>query len=316
MTSARTLLSIVITSVAFIGLATSAGAQAVDIPALATGTTGPSSWANAGYAHQFETDVDSSSAEMSRHSVQIVAGQRAQASDDVFVLGNLAYNGTYYDFDKGRGPATRLVWDDIHQVTLALGVGWKIDENWTLVGLALGRAAGEGGATVRDTLTGGGAAVIDYKWSDDLSTGIIIGALSQLEDSAALLVVPTVDWSFSEGWLFHFGLVGMTHPGVGPEISWRSDDLQLAFGGSYQTRRYRLDSRSIGSPESKGIGEERSFPIFARASWLPNDNVSLGITGGVAVGGQIRSGTKSGTKILKEDYDPAPFVGVQVGFRF
>jgi hypothetical protein len=37
---------------------------------------------------------------------------------------------------------------------------------------------------------------------------------------------------------------------------------------------------------------------------------------GVALGGEIRSENSSGSKIFKEDYGPAPIVGLQANFKF
>ena len=299
-------------------LAPSAWGQGIDIPMLVTGTHGPDSWMSAQWAHQFEVDVDrgddGSRAKMARDSLQLVAGHRFELSDGVFMVANAAYQGTYYDFSNGGGPETQLRWNGIHQGTAMLGVGWTVNESWTLVGLGLGRISGEAGAHVGDSLTGGGALVVDYEWSETLSTGLIIGVLSQLEDSVGILPIPTVDWRFSDGWLLHFGIVGMAYPGVGPEVSYRSDNWEIAMGGSYQSRRYRLDERS--GPTNEGIGQETSFPIYARAGWSPNKNVSLGVTVGVTVGGEIRSGRESGSRIFKEDYDPAPMAGLQASFRF
>jgi hypothetical protein len=304
-------------------LAPSAWGQGIDIPMLVTGTHGPDTWTSAQYAHQFEVKVDKPSkavdrdgtrAEMARDSLQIVAGHRFQLNDDVFMVANAAYQGTYYDFAKGTGSLTQLRWSGIHQGTVMLAVGWKVDESWTLVGLGLGRISGEAGADFGDSLTGGGALVVDYEWSETLSTGLIIGVLSQLEDSAGLLPIPTVDWRFSDGWLLHFGVVGMTYPGVGPEVSYRSDKWEVAMGGSYQSRRYRLDERSGSTNE--GIGQETSFPIYVRAGWSPNENVSLGVTAGVTVGGEIRSGDESGRRVFKENYNAAPMAGLQASFRF
>ena len=53
-----------------------------------------------------------------------------------------------------------------------------------------------------------------------------------------------------------------------------------------------------------------------RAAWRPNENASIGAMVGVSLGGQIRSGNSSGTKILKEDYDPATFLGLQASYSF
>jgi hypothetical protein len=313
MTSARNSFTIVMASAVFIVLAPSAWGQRIDIPLIVTGAHGPNTWMSVHYAHQFEADVDNSTAEMERNSVQVVAGHRFEVRDDVFLVGNVAYHGSYYDFSNGN-DRSQLRWSDIHQATLTLGVGWKVDEHWTLMALGMGRTAGESGADFGDTLTGGSTFVVDYRWSENLSTGLMLGVLSQLEDSVAIIPVPTVDWRFADGWRFHLGMVGLAHPGVGPEISYRSDTWEFALGGSYQKRRYRLDDRA--GPTNEGIGQEISFPIFARAAFAPNQNMNFGLMAGVALGGELRSGADGGSKVFKNDYDPAPIIGVQANFRF
>jgi hypothetical protein len=313
MISARNSLTIVMTSAVFMLLAPSAWGQPIDIPWIATGTHGTNTWMGVNYVHQFEADVDNSTAEMERDSVQVVAGHRHEVGDGIFLVGNAAYHGSYYDFSNGN-DRSQLLWDDIHQGTLALGAGWTVDENWTFVAIAMGRSAGESGADFGDTLTGGGALFVNYRWSEDLSTGVVLGVLSQLEDSAAILPIPTVEWRFADGWRFHLGMVGLAHPGVGPEISYRSDKWEFALGGSFQKRRYRLDDRA--GPTNEGIGQEISFPLFVRASFVPNENMNFGLMAGVALGGELRSGADGGSKVFKNDYDPAPIIGLQANFRF
>ena len=313
MTSARNSFTIVMASAVFIVLAPSAWGQAIDLPSIVTGIHGPNTWMGVNYTHQFEADVDNSTAEMDRDSVQAVVGHRFEVGDSVFLVGNLSYQGSYYDFSNGN-DRSQLLWDNIHEATLMLGVGWRAGENWTLVALGLGQTSGESGADFGDTLTGGVALAVDYKWSERLSTGALLGVQSQLEDSAAIIPVPTIDWRFADGWLFHFGLVRLAYTGVGPEISYRSERWQFALGGSYQTRRYRLDDRA--GPTNEGIGQEISFPIFARAAFAPNQNMNFGLMAGVALGGELRSGADGGSKVFKNDYDPAPFIGLQANFWF
>jgi len=313
MASARSTFTIVMASAVFIVLAPSAWGDVIDIPSLVTGIRAPSTWMGVHYAHQFEVDVDNSTAKIERDSVQVNLGHRFDLGDGVFLVANLAYHGSYYDFSRGN-DRSQLLWEDIHQGTLGLGVGWTVGEKWTLVLLGLGRTAGESGADFGDTLTGGGGLAVDYKWSEDLSIGATFGVVSQLEDSVGFVPLPTVDWRFADGWRFHLGRIGMVHPGVGPEISYRSENWEFALGGSLQKRRYRLDSRA--GPTNEGIGQEISFPIFARASFAPNQNMSFGLMAGVALAGEIRSGADGGSKVFKNDYDPAPFVGVRANFRF
>jgi hypothetical protein len=313
MTATRYSFTTVVVSAVFIVLAPSAWGQAIDIPSLATGIHGPSTWMGVQYAHQFEADVDNSTAEMARDSLNVTVGHRFKVGDGVFLIGNLAYQGNYYDFSRGN-DRSQLLWDDIHQGSLALGVGWTAGENWTIVVLGTGKTSGEGGADFGDTLTGGVLLAVDYKWSEKLSTGALIGAVSQLEDSVAFVPLPTVDWRFADGWRFHLGMIGLVYPGAGPEISYRSEKWQFGVGGSFQKRRFRLDDRA--GPTNEGIGQEISFPIFVRASFAPNQNMNFGVMAGIALGGELRSGADGGSKVFKDDYDPAPIIGVQANFLF
>ncbi len=314
MISARNSFAIVMASAVFMVLVPSAWGQAVDIPSIVTGTDGPKTWMGVHYAHQFEADVDNSTAEMERDSLQINVGHRIEMEDGVFLVGNLAYQGSYYDFSNGNDKS-QLLWSNIHQTTLMLGVGWTVGENWTLAVLAMGRSAGESGADFGDTLTGGAALAIDYSWSEDLELGAIIGVLSQLEDSAAFLPLPTIDWRFADGWRFQFGMVGMVYPGVGPQISYRMEKWEFSLAGSFQKRRFRLDDRP-DRETNEGIGQEISFPIFARFAFAPSEYMNMGLMAGFAVGGELRSGADGGSKVFKNDYDTAAIFGLQVNLRF
>lgn len=313
MASIRSFFTIGMGFALFAATATSAWGQAIDVTTIATGAHGTDTWVSVQYAHQFETDIDDTPAEMSRDSVQVLAGHRFQLSDDVYLVGNAAYQGSYYDFSNGSGPA-QLVWNDIHQGTLTLGVGWKASEKWTLVALALGRTSGESGADFGDTLTGGLGLAADYTWNENLSTGMILGVMSQLEDSAAVLPIPTIDWRFAESWRFQFGLVELAYPGIGPVLSYRAGSWMFAVGGCYQKRRFRLDDR-IG-PINEGIGQEQGFPVFARVGYAPTEKINLGFTLGTALGSEIRSEQNGGTRIFDKDYDPALILGLQANFRF
>ena len=84
------------TGIAFLALpAPSAWAQALDIPMIVTGAHGTNTWASLNYAHQFETDIDDTATEMERDSVQLIAGHRFQMTDDLFLVGNVSYQGSY-----------------------------------------------------------------------------------------------------------------------------------------------------------------------------------------------------------------------------
>lgn len=160
-------------------------------------------------------------------------------------------------------------------------------------------------ATIKDSTTAGAVAGFSYRSSDSLKLGLIVGAFSNIEDSVSLLPIPTVDWDFADDWAFHMGLVTAVDPGAGIEISYQmGDSMKLGLGASYQNRRFRLD-------DGDAVGQERSAPIFAIVGWNPTKKISLNLLAGVSVSGQLRLEDDDGDKLAKDDYDPAPFVGLK-----
>ena len=300
----------------------SASGQAVDIPLIVTGSQEQNSWVSGAVAHQVETGIDNtgtdSSGEFARTNVQLNLGHRFHVSDDLFVIGTGAYQGNYYNFDDAKfddAVPTDFRWSDIHRGTFMVGAGWRNDD-WSIIGLAIARTDGENGADWTDTLTGGAAVVVDYRWNEDLRTGLIIGAMSVLEDSVAIIPIPTVDWRFADDWRFHFGVIsGGAYPGVGPEITWQGKYWNLGLNASYQVRRYRLRERDDHAVDN-GIGQERSFPVLARIGYRASANFNISLNAGVVLGGEIRSGTSTGQRIAKEDYDPTPIVGAQAAYTW
>jgi hypothetical protein len=163
----------------------------------------------------------------------------------------------------------------------------------------------------------------DYHPSEDFSIGLIIGAFSALEDSLALFPVPTMKWKFAENWKLHVGMVAAVDPGVGAEVNWQvSETVSIGTGITFQTRRYRLASKtrftklSNSRRDKNGIGEETEVPVFAVIQWRPTEKTAIDLLGGVAFAGNVRVETNTGGRISDHDYDPAPFVGLKGTFSF
>ncbi len=304
---------------------TQARAQAVDIPAIVQANPkAPNTIVMAQYGYQFEADVDDDS-EIEKQTALFGVSHRIDFDEELsfFALGTYTFYG--YDIDSGvpnsRQGVANYRWDDVHRGVLAGILSYQVDEDWQLFGGALVRTWGEGGADFEDTLTGGALIGFDWAASDNLSLGLIVGAFSQLEDSAAIMPVPTIDWRFAEGWRFYTGLVSVFDPGVGAELTWQVvDELQVGAGLTFQNRRFRLDSRtpSVAGVRSDddGVAEERSTPVFATVRWRPTQKVMVDLLGGVTIGGQLRVESDTGGQIAEHDYDPAPFVGLRGTIAF
>jgi hypothetical protein len=293
-------------------LAPVAGLAQIVTPAISTGEEEKDTWTSVSYQHLFSTDIDDRSVDFDREAVLALVGHRFKLGEDWGLLTQAAYQLTDYNFTDDSGS----LWEDIHQFTVTAILTYQMNDAWTLLGGGIFRLSGEGGADFDEALTGGGVGGFLYRASDTFRGGLLIGAMSQIEGSTAVVPLPLVNWQMADAWRFKLGIQQLGAVGYGPEVIWTASDAwEFGVGASYQKRRYRLDFDEFASIPD-GVGEETSVPVFARVGWSPTTSVLLELTGGVAFGGEIRHGDSSGTKILKEDYDPAPIVGLRGHFLF
>jgi hypothetical protein len=240
---------------------------------------------------------------------------------------SLVMGGTYtlqnYDFSGGSsstGPQRNYYrWNDIHRGVLIGMVGHELNDRWRLIGGGMIRSWGEGGANFGDTLSGGVLTGFDYHPNENFSVGVLVGVISQLEDSIGLIPVPTMTWKFAEGWRWNVGMVSVFDPGVGSDISFAvSDQVTLGAGFTFQSRRFRLRDKnrvsSVNRPsrnDDGGVGQETEIPIFAMLRWRPTPKSSIDLIGGVAVGGNLRVEDEDGDRIADDSYDPAAILGLK-----
>jgi hypothetical protein len=266
----------------------------------------PNSWLSMSYAHLFETDIDGTPVEMERESFLAIAGHRFELSDSVGLATQASYQLSAYDFSDDLDS----LWEDINQVTLSMLVDWKLDERWSLLGGGLIRFSGEADADFEDALTGGGFGGFQYRWNENLETGLLLGVMSQIEDSAAVLPLPLVNWKFAESWKFHLGVSQLGAVGYGPELTWMaSENVEVGLGASYQRRRYRLN-------HGGRVGDESSMPIYLKLGWHPTPLSALELMAGVAVAGEVRQETVNGSKIFDKDTDATATISVRGHIRF
>ena len=293
-------------------LVPSGGLAQVDTPSIPVpADESTKSWAKLSYSHLFETDVDDSSLEVSRNTAMFIAGHRfGDPGNKLRFSLQGAYQLTDYDFSNDTG----LLWEDIHQFTLIGLMTYVLDAKWTLLGGGVFRLAGESGADFGDALTGGGFAGFLYSATEDLKLGVLLGAVSQLEDGAAVLPLPLVRWKLSDDWRFNLGAQHLGSVGYGPELLYApSAAWDLGVNASIQRRRYRLEDSGL----TEGfIGDETSVPIVFKAAWHPEPHIDLGVFAGVVTGGSLRMETSTGNKVLDENYDASATLGLHGTIRF
>jgi hypothetical protein len=67
---------------------------------------------------------------------------------------------------------------------------------------------------------------------------------------------------------------------------------------------------------SDGVGEDRSFPLWARFSAKLGKAGTLGLYGGAMVGGKMTIEDSRGHEISDESYDASSFLAATISFKF
>jgi hypothetical protein len=91
-----------------------------------------------------------------------------------------------------------------------------------------------------------------------------------------------------------------------------SQQWRFAIGGRYEKLRFRLDENGK-IPD--GIGETTAFPLFINCIYSFNPRLTLSLTGGVKLAGELKIEDSYGNQRVKESSDPAPFGGISFSLR-
>ena len=270
-----------------------------------------------GYMHDFKTDVDGGG-EVSSDFFYIRGGVPLYRGEGRIIALSAGYNFNSYDFKGGRPDSFAGIdpWSDVNTYRLGLPIKWDIGESdWTFFGIPTIRSTGEGGADFGDTITGGVITGFSYKFGERLTLGPGIGYIGQLEDDASIFPVIFVDWRFADGWSLSTGPAVGSSLGPGLALNWDATDrLRLSIGARYEKLRFRLGEDSRAAPG--GIGEDRSIPVFGAITYQASDHWRLSLLGGVGFGNELKLEDGGGSEIIQRDYDPSPFLGVNVSWTF
>jgi len=276
------------------------------------GKIGWSTFLRGGYLHQFKTDIDNGGEfSVDRFFVQGGVTYSPQIRRSVSLALGYGYDG--YDFSGSGGFGALQPWSSINSYRLSTPVRWGFDDKWTLFFIPTLRFTAESGADLDDAVQAGGFGGFSYRFSDRLTLGPGIGVLTQIEDSASVFPVLLIDWKITDRLSLKTGRGTGATLGPGLALDWRaSEKWSLSLGGRYERLRFRLDEQGV-SPD--GVGEDRSFPLFAGISYTHSPRFQVSLIGGVEVGGKLSISDKDGNEIVKESYDTAPFIGLAFSLR-
>lgn len=272
-----------------------------------------------GYLHQFETDFDDrggGGVSVDRGYGVVGAGFELSPSLDLGL--RLAWEGSWYDWDGQSalflGGTTRP-WRDPQSIQLGGNLRMRLDDSWSLQAGLFGTASGELDADVEDTLSIGGILGATYRADERFMIGGGVLVASQIEDDALIIPLIFIDWRINETLRLTNAAGPEAYPtGAGLELVWSATrELDLAIGGKYEVRRFRLDDEG---PAPDGVGQDRSFGLWGRAAYRFTPQLRLDFIFGAALGGELRLENDRGNKLAEVDVDPAPFLGLFLSYRF
>lgn len=270
-----------------------------------------------GFEHQFETDFDGDNGDFDLTHFDIGFGVGMKFNPDLRLDLNFGYAHDGYDFGGSRGLGGADPWDDINTFRFGVLATWTFDDDdrWSVFGGPIFAFSAESGADTGESFTGGGIIGVGYRASDTFTIGLGVGVMSQIEDSAAVFPIVSLNWDITDTIaVTTVGSVGASGGG-GVELGWEFvEHWTLSGGVQYRSARFRIDGTSRRTKD--GVGENTSLPIYAKLAWQPTEQAELSIMGGVIAGGELRLENSRGHKIMEEDYDVAPFVGLRFSLRF
>jgi hypothetical protein len=225
----------------------------------------------------------------------------------------IRYDYENWGFSGGNDVFANGPWNDVQRPSVGLSFVYTPSTDLIFAVVPTAQWAFETGASTGDALIGGAILSATKVFSPDLTVGIGVGAFDELEETRVFPFF-VVRWQINERLRlanpFRAGPAG----GAGLELVYRIDDAwEIAAGGTWRSYRFRLDR---DGPYPGGIGESRSVPLFARASWALSTDTRLDFYAGALVAGKLEVMDPNGNEVASEGYDPAPIAGVTWRTRF
>ena len=263
----------------------------------------------AGYAYQGKADIDGGGdLRVNRFDVGILG--RADLHERLRWTNTFFFSVNDYDFGGG-GFSTGDPWGTILTMRLVTKLRYQISDQWGVFGGGVFMVSPETGADWGDSFTGGGLVGVDFRHSKTLFVSLGVAVVSQIEDDVSVTPSVILNWLPHERWAVRIGAVPASGGAAAAgEVAYRvAKPIEIGVGLLYNQRRFRLDD---SGPAPDGVGEDNNMLLRLRLGWNITPQISLALLGGVALGGEVKLDDRNGNRINKQDYDPAPYIGLRL----
>lgn len=218
-----------------------------------------------------------------------------------------------YHFSGGNMLGGGAPWGNSTRTSVGLPFIYSLSEEVTLFSTLSASSSTESSADWDDGLGYGGLAVVNRRFSPDLTLGLGVAAFRNIE-STNVFPVLNVEWRPGEHWwLGNPFPVGPVTP-AGLELRWTGlPDWTLAAGASWRSERFRLDKSGV-APD--GVAEVRGVPVFLRASRRLGPTLRAHLVAGVSSNGRLRLEDSKGRGLASVERDSAAFLALGIQGRF
>lgn len=263
--------------------------------------------------HRFEADFDDGGKlEVDRFFASL--GGMRHFSDRWRIGVEIGYGSDDYAFSGDSGFGALDPWNEIRELRIGLPIRYFANADWTVFAIPSLRFQSESGASLSDGKNGGLLAAAIYRFNENFSIGPGLGVFSEIEDDTSVFPILLLDWRITDRLSLETGGGFAASRGPGLQLSWKSSPhWRFAFGGRYESNRFRLDDKG---PARGGVGQDTAVPLFALAEYSWSQQVKLSVIGGAEVGGNLRLEDRDGIRVSDDDLDTAPFLGVTFRGRF
>ena len=262
--------------------------------------------ASASTAHRFKSNIDGGG-DVSIMHYGAAAGCSTSLTDRLGLRTSLSYDREEYSFSDGNAFLLTGPWSQINRVGVSIRLRYTLNNQWSLDAGPVAQYAGETGAQFGDSLMYGGIIAAAYRVNPDLSVGFGAGVFSRFHETK---IFPSlfVSWKITDRLRMGNGSpLGLIGP-AGLELSYKLvDNWEAALGGGYRSSRFRLDQN--GSTRG-GIGENRSWPVYARITAKLGSRLHVDLYGGADFRGEMKLQDANGNDIRSLDYNTAPILGL------
>ncbi|MBN1827891.1 MAG: hypothetical protein JW884_01930 [Deltaproteobacteria bacterium] len=264
--------------------------------------------ASASSAHQFKSNIDGGGGVSITH-YGVGVGGAMPLTDRLGLRTHLSYDREEYNFSDSNAFLITDPWSQVDRIGLSMRLRYTLTHKWNINAGPVVQYAGETGAQLDDSLMYGGIITAVYRINTEFSIGFGAGVFSRFHETK---IFPSliVYWEITDRLRLGNGsTLGLLGP-ASLELSYKfADHWEAAIGGGYRSSRFRLDQNG---PTRGGIGENRSWPVYARITGKLGSVIHIDLYGGADFSGEMKLQDANGNDIRSLDYNTAPILGLNL----